>query len=101
MAPEMYGTACRGTAADIYSFGCLLIELFGAKRVWGTLTAMQIMQKVCGTFTSAPQSPSTDHLRLFPERKRICDLCTQLEANDRPNAAEVLKRLKQLIIKHP
>ena len=47
MAPEMYGPNRRGTAADVYAFGCLMIELFGQKKVWGELVTAQIMQKVC------------------------------------------------------
>ena len=32
-APEMFTSAKRSTPVDMYSFGCLLIELFSGKRV--------------------------------------------------------------------
>ena len=35
MAPEMYGPNRRGTAVDVYAFGCLMIELLGQRKVWG------------------------------------------------------------------
>lgn len=46
MAPEMFGPSRRGTAVDVYAFGCLLIELLGQRKVWAELTSVQIMQKV-------------------------------------------------------
>ena len=33
MALEIYGPSRRGTAADVYIFRCLMIELFGQKKV--------------------------------------------------------------------
>ena len=62
MAPEMFGSGHRNAAVDIYSLGCLYIELFGGNRVWpGISDGMQIMQKVCGSFHSAPEMPATSH----------------------------------------
>ena len=34
VAPEMFRKARRGTAVDIYSLDCTLLELFGSRRVW-------------------------------------------------------------------
>lgn len=31
MAPKMYKTSRRGTAVDVYSLGCTLLELFGRR----------------------------------------------------------------------
>ena len=56
MAPEMFGTGHRSTAADVYSLGCLYIELFGERRVWEGITdGVQIMQKVCGSYNNPQQ----------------------------------------------
>ena len=38
MAPEMFGAAHQSTAVDVYSLGCLYIELFGVKPVWEGIT---------------------------------------------------------------
>ena len=62
MAPELYTPSRRGTPVDIYSFGCLLIELFGGKRVWAGLSSAEIMQKVCGCYEQPPCGPSVQHL---------------------------------------
>lgn len=77
MAPEMFRASRRGAAVDIYSLGCLYIELFGMKRVWQGLDGPAIMQKVLGSYEVPPLGPSTSHL-LPPIR----DLCAQLCALD-------------------
>ena len=43
MAPEMFKKSHRGTPVDIYSLGCLFIELFAQRRVWPNLDAPDIM----------------------------------------------------------
>ena len=57
MAPEMYQATLRGPPADIYSFGCLLIELFTREWIWKGLTSIQIMHKVLGSFNNPPIGP--------------------------------------------
>lgn len=90
MAPEMFAAGRRGKAVDIYSFGCLLIELFGEKRVWeGLSTGMEIMQKVCGSYNNPPIMPQTSHLpQVYCS---ICDACCQLDALKRPNIDTVIE----------
>jgi len=82
MAPEMFGASHRTTVVDVYSLGCLYIELFGEKRVWEGITdGMQIMQKVCGSYNIPPQMPSTDHLP--PMYASICKGCCKLDPKQR------------------
>ena len=59
-APEMLYDGKRSTPADIYSFGCVLIELTTSRRVWGTMDGFQITAKVCGSYQLLPEPPSTD-----------------------------------------
>ncbi len=94
MAPEMFSPSRRGAAVDIYSFGCLLIELFGQKRLWHGLSGPQIMQMVCGTFNTAPRSPCTDHLE--EQYRIICNRCTQLQSKDRPKIGDVAVLMESL-----
>ena len=75
-------------------FWCLLIELFGQKRLWQGLSGPQIMRMVCGTFSSAPTGPSTQHLK--EPICVICDHCTQLEASNRPPIGDVMTMIKSL-----
>ncbi len=97
MAPEMFGPGHRGTGVDIYSLGCLYIELFGEKRVWGDLDGMQVMQKVCGSFNTPPVMPTTSHLP--KQYVNVCEACCQLDPKNRPNITAVLKMLETCI--HP
>ena len=81
MVPEMFGSSVRETAVDVYSLGCLYIELYGCKRVWPGLDGMQIME-VCGAFNISPVMPSIDHI---PDvYKQICNTCRQLQVEKRP-----------------
>ena len=92
MAPEMFSVSHRSAAVDIYSLGCLYIELFGRKRVWPSgISGMQIMQKVCGSYGSPPVSPSTSHLT--SSQQTLCNGCCQLDYKKRLNIHEVINLL--------
>ena len=92
MAPEMFSVSHRSSAVDIYSMGCLYIELFGKKRVWPPgMSSAQIMQKVCGSYGSPPVSPSTGHLT--PSQQVLCNACCQLDYKMRPTTDRVLELL--------
>lgn len=83
MAPELFGTSKRGTAVDVYSLGCLYIELFGKCRGVqpGLSSGIEIMHKVGGSFGTPPVIPKTNHLLLL--YKNICDGCCQLKPAQR------------------
>lgn len=92
MAPEMFSVGRRSEAVDIYSLGCVYIELFGKKRVWPPgMSAVQIMQKVCGSYGIPPVPPTTHHLT--PNQQDLCNLCCELEYKMRPNISEVIELL--------
>lgn len=74
------------TASDIYSLGCVFIELFGSKRVWPTLAPFQIMCQV----VVDNKSPETDDLEQMQD---ICRKCTASDSSERPSAIEVLHYL--------
>ncbi len=92
MAPEMFKQCRRGALVDIYSLGCLYIELFGRKRVWPGLDGPAIMLKVLGSYNVPPEGPSTTHLP-----KSIVNLVSamcELDPLNRPDSAEYLKKWK-------
>ena len=62
MAPEMLKTSKRGPAVDVYSLGCLFIELFDRRRVWPGLVGPDIMMKVLGSYDTPPEGPVRNHL---------------------------------------
>ena len=79
----------QSAAVDIYSLGCLYIELFGKKRVWPAgMSSAQIMQKVCGSYGSPPVAPSTCHLT--PSQQILCIGCCQLDYKKRLNIHQVI-----------
>lgn len=94
MAPEMFLCSRRGPAVDIYSLGCLFIELFGRRRVWPGLDATAIMMKVVGSFDTPPQMPDTSHLD--QPFGNLCSMLCQIDATKRPNIKEVLSMVKGL-----
>ena len=94
MAPEMFQKSRRGPAVDIYSFGCLLIELFGRRRVWPGLDAPDIMLRVMGSYKTPPQMPDVSHLKA--DFREVCAQLCQLEANNRPTSSQVIQLLMKL-----
>lgn len=95
MAPEMFEGSKSGAAVDLYSFGCVLIELFGERRVWpGLHTSAEIMRKVCGSFNSPPTMPETNDLPLL--YATICRGCCQLKPQDRITIDTVVQKLDDI-----
>jgi len=94
MAPEMYGANRRGTGVDIYSFGCLMIEVFWQKKVWDGLSGMNIMHKVCGFYNIPPQSPSVVHLPVHCQN--ICKLCCHTDSTKYPRTQDIVNILETL-----
>ena len=89
-SPELLKAERVDVLADVYSFGCVLIELFGEKQVWCTcgLSHFQIMYKVGVEL----QPPEHDHL---PEKiQSICASCIA-QHDHRATAMQVLKALLQ------
>ncbi|KAL5474075.1 hypothetical protein EMCRGX_G028649 [Ephydatia muelleri] len=91
-APEMFRDSRRSTPVDIYSFGCVIIELFTGKRVWGELDTCQITCKILGTREDDPQTPSCEEVP--EEHREICARSTALDGSDRPSAQEMLEYFK-------
>ena len=77
------------------SLGCLYIELFGERKVWpGLNTAVEVVQKVCGSYNTAPTMPKTDDLPLL--YAKLCNSCCQLNAKDHVNMDVVIEQPKIL-----
>ena len=92
MAPEMFRKARRGPAVDIYSLGCLFIELFGKKRVWPDLDAPDIMMQVLGSYGTPPRMPAVSHLK--SPYKDLCGQMCQLDPQNRPSSGTVVQLLR-------
>ncbi len=94
MAPEMFKKARRGPPVDIYSLGCLYLELFARRRVWPGLDGTEIMMKVCGAFNTPPTMPDLDPLQ--DTQLEICGSCCQLDPSNRPTIDQTLEMIAHL-----
>lgn len=94
MAPEMYTRSRRGPAVDIYSLGCLYIELFGRQRIWENLEGPEIMLKVLGAYNVPPEAPSVTNL--MPVYSDLCCQMCSLDAAVRPTSEQVLNSMKRI-----
>jgi mitogen-activated protein kinase kinase kinase len=47
MAPEVVKQTAYTLKADIWSVGCLVVEMFTGEHPWAQLTQMQAIFKVC------------------------------------------------------
>lgn len=90
MAPEMVDTK-QGYSAkvDIWSLGCIVLEMFAGKRPWSNLEVVAAMFKI-GKSKSAPPIPE-DTLPLISQVGRsFLDACFEINPEKRPTANELL-----------
>jgi mitogen-activated protein kinase kinase kinase len=62
MAPEVVKQTSHTHKADIWSVGCLVVEMLTGEHPWAQLTQMQAIFKVC--HTRCLDNSSNDHLLL-------------------------------------
>jgi serine/threonine protein kinase len=94
MAPEMFTPSRRGAPVDMYSMGCLYIELFGRTRVWAKLDGPSIMQQILGSFNVPPRGPKTSHLP--PSIGELCSKLVRLDPSKRLRSQQALEEVKQM-----
>ena len=74
-------------SVDVYALWCVFYELFGEKRVWEGLSAMQILVKV----VMEGKIPDTSHLPAYS--KILVDMCL---AKNRATSVQVLEKTLKL-----
>ncbi|CCC67505.1 hypothetical protein NCAS_0A09470 [Naumovozyma castellii] len=90
MAPEMVDTK-QGYSAkvDIWSLGCIVLEMFAGKRPWSNYEVVAAMFKI-GKSKSAPPIPP-DTLPLISQNGRdFLDACFEIDPDNRPTADNLL-----------
>ena len=85
MAPEVAKRASYTRKADIWSVGCLMVEMLTGEHPWAELDQMQAILRVCGFVTT----------NIFGERGLI-EICNSL-ALLRSLQFRLISLLKQLI----
>ena len=88
-APEQLKQENVDARCDVYVFGGVLVELFGGRPLWPTLSHFQIMYNV----TVLEQFPVYDHPS--PALQRICIMCL-VKAHERVQMMQVLYELLRM-----
>ncbi|KAG0226489.1 hypothetical protein BGW41_004200 [Actinomortierella wolfii] len=86
MAPEMVTSKAYGAKVDIWSFGCLVLEMFTGKQPWNGYAPQQALFTI-GSSSAHPPIPET----ICEEGQRFLARCFITDANLRPTAAELLQ----------
>ncbi|KAL3232498.1 Serine/threonine-protein kinase BCK1/SLK1/SSP31 [Nakaseomyces bracarensis] len=91
MAPEMVDTK-QGYSAkvDIWSLGCIVLEMFAGKRPWSNLEVVAAMFKI-GKAKSAPPIPEDVYPLISSSGKQFLDCCFKINPEQRPTAGDLLK----------
>ncbi|EGO05229.1 hypothetical protein SERLA73DRAFT_174256 [Serpula lacrymans var. lacrymans S7.3] len=89
MAPEVINTP-KGkgynSKIDIWSVGCVVLEMWAGKRPWNEEEAVAVMLKL---FNTKQPPPVPDDVILTSLAKDFKDKCFAVDPKDRPSAAEL------------
>ncbi|RIB01269.1 kinase-like domain-containing protein [Gigaspora rosea] len=86
MAPEVF-TNGYSAKVDIWSLGCVVLEMFTDERPWSSLTDLAAMFKL-GSEKKAP--PIRNDIEISKEARDFLDKCFIIEPEKRPTAEELL-----------
>lgn len=91
MAPEVVDSR-EGYSAkvDIWSLGCVVLEMFAGRRPWSNLEAITAMFKI-GKAKAAPPIPEDILPTVSMDGRGFLDSCFAIDANKRPTAQELCK----------
>ncbi|KYQ93387.1 protein serine/threonine kinase [Tieghemostelium lacteum] len=87
MAPEIIKQTGHGRSSDIWSLGCVIIEMATAQPPWSNITEMAAVMYHIASSTNTPKLP--DHLS--PDAIDFLNLCLRRDPKERPDANQLLK----------
>uniref|UniRef100_V5ER81 Protein kinase n=2 Tax=Kalmanozyma brasiliensis (strain GHG001) TaxID=1365824 RepID=V5ER81_KALBG len=89
MAPEVVSLSKKGYSAkiDIWSLGCVVLEMFAGRRPWSDDEAVQAMFKI-GAERKAPPIPSD--VKLSKQAAHFLKNCFEVDPAKRPTAQRLL-----------
>ncbi|KAI0068431.1 kinase-like protein [Artomyces pyxidatus] len=90
MAPEVVNTGKRGYNAkvDIWSVGCVVLEMWAGERPWRKEEAMAVIVKL---YSSKQAPPIPSGITLSPMADDFRKKCFAVNPDERPSAAELRK----------
>ncbi|KAI9724956.1 MAG: hypothetical protein M1812_000232 [Candelaria pacifica] len=91
MAPEVIRSQGQGYSAkvDIWSLGCVVLEMFAGRRPWSKEEAIGAIYKL-GSLCEAPPIPEDVSSTISPEALGFMYDCFTIDSSDRPTAATLL-----------
>ncbi|KAI5949427.1 BCK1 [Candida jiufengensis] len=91
MAPEVIDNLVEGYSAkiDIWSLGCVVLEMFAGKRPWSNEAAISVIYKA-GKEKKAPPIPKDIIHLVSKEAENFINKCFIIDPNLRPTAEELL-----------
>ena len=95
MAPEVIRSLGQGYSAkvDIWSLGCVVLEMFAGRRPWSKEEAIGAIYKL-GSLNQAPPIPDDVSDEISPEAVAFMLDCFTIDPSDRPTA-------ETLLMQHP
>jgi len=90
MAPEVVNTGKRGynSKVDIWSVGCVVLEMWAGERPWRKEEAMAVIVKL---YSSKQAPPIPSGITLSSQADDFRRRCFAIDPNERPSAAELRK----------
>ncbi|EFA77095.1 protein serine/threonine kinase [Heterostelium album PN500] len=87
MAPEVIKQTGHGRSSDIWSLGCVIIEMATAQPPWSNITELAAVMYHIASTNQMPLMPSN----LSPEAIDFISLCFKRDPKERPDASTLLK----------
>ncbi|KAE8135777.1 hypothetical protein BDV38DRAFT_132883 [Aspergillus pseudotamarii] len=93
MAPEVIQSQGQGYSAkvDIWSLGCVVLEMFAGRRPWSREEAIGAIFKL-GSLSQAPPIPEDVSMNISPAALAFMYDCFTIDSLDRPTAETLLTR---------
>ncbi|KAH8423790.1 putative MAP kinase kinase kinase (Bck1) [Aspergillus melleus] len=93
MAPEVIHSQGQGYSAkvDIWSLGCVVLEMFAGRRPWSREEAIGAIFKL-GSLSQAPPIPEDVSMNISPAALAFMYDCFTVDSLDRPTAETLLTR---------
>ncbi|KNC26551.1 hypothetical protein FF38_00568, partial [Lucilia cuprina] len=97
MAPEVIHNVIKNqkqgysAKVDVWSLGCVILEMFVGRRPWSTEEAIGAMYKL-GSSRQAPPIPEDSKEHVSKEGKGFLDECFIIDAKKRPTAHDLLSQ---------
>lgn len=92
MAPELLVEGTMSPAADVFSFGVILWELWAGKRAWDGMSSVQVIFAVTceARMLEVPEG-------MPPEYASLMSDCMSMDKDKRPSFAEIVPRLEKYL----